>query len=293
MPRIRATGEGPLLKLLTEELSDWKKATLKLYVERGAVRVNGVVVQRAGHLVRAGDEVELGEHRPSALQGRQVGQRAGLRILFVDDHIIVVEKPVGLLSTSEPPDEHKPSVLSLLERELGRSGEGGHPHAVHRLDRETSGVLLVARSRLARDQLVASWSQTEKTYVAVVEGSPSSPSGTIELPLLEDLRSLDVRVAEGDPRAKETRSHYRVLDRGPRRSLVEVKLDTGHKHQIRVHLCSLGCPIVGDPRYHPRPTRGERLALHAASLAFPQPLRTEVLRFESEVPKVFHSLLRA
>lgn len=293
MPRIRVSSEGPLLRLLGEELSDWKKATLKRYVERGAVRVNGVVVQRAGHVLHPGDEVELGEHRPSALQGRQLGQRAGLHVLFVDDHIIVVDKPAGLLSTSEPPDENKPSVLSLLERELGRSGEGGHPHAVHRLDRETSGVLLVARSRLARDHLVSSWSETEKTYVAVVEGCPAAPNGTIELPLLEDPRSLDVRIAAGDPKAKETRSHYRLLESCARRSLVEVKLDTGHKHQIRVHLRSLGCPIVGDARYHPRPTRGERLALHAASLAFPHPLRSERLRFDSEVPKVFRALLRA
>lgn len=293
MPRFTVVRPSALGAFLGEQLPSWKKATLKRYLERGAVKVNGVVVQRASHALASGDEVEVEEHRPSALQGRTVGGgRAGLRILYVDDAVIVVDKPVGLLSTSEPPDEDKPSVLSLVERELGRAGGQGRPWAVHRLDRETSGLLLVARTRAARDALVRRWQDVEKVYAAVVEGALDPPAGTVRAALLEDKRSLDVRVAEHDPKARRAVSHYRTLATGRRRSLVEVRLETGHKHQIRVHLASRGCPIVGDPRYGTAPRDDvTRMALHAWRLSFPHPARDERLSFESRVPPSFDALV--
>lgn len=293
MPRFPVERSGPLVAFLSERLPSWKKATLKRYLARGAVRVNGVVVQRGNHALVAGDEVEVEEHRPDALQGRKVGSaRGGLDVRYVDEQVIVVDKPVGLLSTSEPPDEDKPSVLSLLARELGRTGASARLFAVHRLDRETSGLLLVARTRAARNALVGRWSEVEKVYVAVVEGTLDPPEGTVRAALLEDKRSLDVRVAEHDAKARPTVSHYRTLARGKGRSLVEVRLETGHKHQIRVHLASRGCPIVGDPRYGAAP-RGDvtRMALHARRLSFPHPSREERLSFESSVPSSFQVLV--
>lgn len=293
MPRFVASGPSTLGAFLGEQLPSWKKATLKRYLERGAVKVNGTVVQRGSHALSAGDEVEVEEHRPSALQGRKVGgTRHGLRVLYADDDILVVDKPVGLLSTSEPPDEDKPSVLSLLAEELGRTGGRGRAYAVHRLDRETSGLLLVAKTRVARDELVRRWREVEKVYAAVVVGALSPAAGTIRASLLEDKRSLDVRVAEHDPKARRAVSHYRTLAEGKGRSLVEVRLETGHKHQIRVHLASRGCPIVGDPRYG-HPPRGDvsRMALHAWRLSFPHPVRNERLRFESPVPSSFQTLI--
>ncbi len=293
MPRFAVERPSSLAAFLGARLPGWKKATLKRYLERGAVSVNGVVVQRGGHALAPGDEVALEEHRPSTLQGRRVGSgRAGLRVLHVDDFIIVVDKPAGLLSTSEPPDQDKPSVLSLLERELGRTGERGKAYAVHRLDRDTSGLLLVARSYKAREVIVKRWAEVEKVYVAVVQGRLDPAEGTIVAALREDKRTLDVRVDEHDKASRRTVSHYQTLFEGRGRSLVEVRLETGHKHQIRVHLASRGCPIVGDPRYGGEP-RGDvrRMALHAWRLSFPHPMREERLSFESPVPSSFEALV--
>lgn len=293
MPRFTADRPSTLGAFLGERLPSWKKATLKRYLARGAVKVNGVVVQRGSHALAPGDEVDVEEHRPDALQGRQVrGARGGLKVLYVDDSLIVVDKPAGLLSTSEPPDEDKPSVLSLLERELGRAGGHARPLAVHRLDRETSGLLLVARTRVARDLLMRRWGEVEKVYAAVVEGALDPPEGTVRVALLEDKKSLDVRVAEHHPKARRTVSHYQTLAHGNGRSLVEVRIETGHKHQIRVHLASKGCPILGDARYGAPPHGDvERMALHAWRLSFPHPVRDERLSFESPVPSSFERLV--
>jgi 23S rRNA pseudouridine1911/1915/1917 synthase len=287
---LRFVVEQPnsLRALLQERLPAWKPATLKRYLERGAVLVNGAPVRKATHALAAGDEVCIEERRPTAL--RATPQRgARMPIVHADPFVVVVDKPRGLLSVSEPPDEDKPSALSVLGGVLRRTGQRDDLFAVHRLDRDTSGLLLVARTKQAGAILVKRWREVEKVYAAVVEGILEPPAGTVDLPLLEDERSLDVRPAPKDPRARRAVTHYRTLKTGGGRTLVEVKIETGHKHQIRAHLKSLGHPIVGDPRYG---SPGERMALHAWMLSFPHPGRDERLSFESPFPRSFEALLR-
>jgi len=151
---------------------------------------------------------------------------------------------------------------------------------VHRLDRETSGVLLFAKSREVCEQVRGDWASVQKVYRAVVEGRPEPAQGTIELPLWED-RNLRVRAGD-HAEARPARTRYVTVDHRNGRSLLEVELDTGRKHQIRVHLAAIGCPVVGDDRYG---TRASRLCLHAFRLSLPHPRDGHRLELTAPVPR--------
>ncbi len=173
--------------------------------------------------------------------------------------------------------------LQGLDREPSRD-----LHAAHRLDRETSGVLLLARSLEVKRKLAQNWHDFEKTYLAVVDGIPGEPEGIIDAPLWED-KSLFVRVAtRGDGEAALTR--YRVLRKAGSRALLEVHLGTGRKHQIRVHLAHIGCPIVGDPRYGV--SKAPRLALHARTLRIRHPHDGRTVEITTSEPPEFKQFMK-
>jgi 23S rRNA pseudouridine1911/1915/1917 synthase len=155
---------------------------------------------------------------------------------------------------------------------------------VHRLDRETSGVLLFARTREACELVQERWSEARKTYLAVVEGRPLPDAGVIDEPLRED-RALNVHVGRG-PDAKPARTRYRTLELAAGRALLEVELDTGRRHQIRAHLAWLGHPVVGDDRYG---TPAPRLGLHALRLELDHPRSRAALVLEAPAPRGFGS----
>jgi 23S rRNA pseudouridine1911/1915/1917 synthase len=231
--------------------------------------------------VRAGDVVEI----RGANDGRAAA-RGSLAVLFVDDELCAIEKPAGLLSVAGD-DGSGRTAHALLRAQLGR-GRDVDLWPVHRLDRETSGVLLFARTLAARDAVQANWSASTKVYAAVVEGHPEPPAGTIEQPLWED-GNLRVRVGAHEG-ARPARTHYRTAERAEARAQLEVELDTGRKHQIRAHLSWLGHPIVGDDRYG---ERGPRLCLHAERLELPHPSDGRRLVIASMVPRAFAASLRA
>jgi 23S rRNA pseudouridine1911/1915/1917 synthase len=166
---------------------------------------------------------------------------------------------------------------------LNRRG-AGRPFVVHRLDRDTSGLLLFARSEAARDALRARWPEVVKTYLAVVRGRPPEPQGRVETHLAEG-RDFRVRVCDDDePGAKHAVSAYRVVRESGPYSLVEVELVTGRKHQIRVHLDSLGCPVIGDALYGRADDPAGRLGLHASRLCFAHPVMGEPIDVASPLP---------
>ncbi len=283
--RLEVDSATPLLAFLKQRLVGWRVNTLRERLRQGCVRVNGEPAARPDHPLRTGDRVEVGDRAAAtpALRGS-----SAFTTLYADDDLIAIDKPAGLLSVATDRRRTR-NALTLLREAL--SPPGARPIGlwpVHRIDRETSGVLLFARSRAVQQALQASWTQARKLYLAIVEGHPEPARGVIEQPLWED-KHLNVRVGEHAD-AKAARTLYDTLERGRGRALLEVELVTGRRHQIRAHLAWLGHPVVGDPRYG---SAAPRMALHALRLAVPHPSRPTQLALEAPPPRSFSSLLTA
>jgi 23S rRNA pseudouridine1911/1915/1917 synthase len=212
---------------------------------------------------------------------------AGIVILHADEDLVAIDKPAGLLSVSTDRQTER-TALALVRASLARPGRVVQLWPVHRLDRETSGVLLFARSRASQEAVQDTWNEARKLYLAIVEGRPGPASGVIDQPLSED-RSLNARVGHR-PDAKAARTRYITRQTLGKRTLLEVELDTGRRHQIRAHLAWLGHPVVGDPRYG---VAGPRLGLHALRLVVTHPSDGRRLTLEAPPPKAFVALLRA
>jgi 23S rRNA pseudouridine1911/1915/1917 synthase len=262
-----------LLAFLRRSLPAWKRTTLEQRIRAGCVRVNGAPRVK-NDLLAPGDRVEVVD--PAHAEPAPRPPPAGLAILHEDDALIAVDKPAGLLSVAAE-DERERTAHALL-----CASRSGALWPVHRLDRETSGVLLFAKSREARDAVQAAWGAARKTYLALVEGRPSPPEGVIAEPLWEDAQLFVHAGRRAD--AKEARTRYRTLASRGGRSLLEVELDTGRRHQIRAHLAWLGHPVVGDARYG---VKGERFGLHALRLVVPHPSDGRLLTLEAPPPRGF------
>ena len=270
-----------LLAFLQAQLRDWSRKTVKQRLQSGCVRVNGAPVVRHDFALAAGDQVEVAAFSPPRER-----RPAALEILYADRDLIAIDKPAGLLAVGAA-GETRQHALALLRNQLSRRGEDVRLWPVHRIDRDTSGVLLFATSRAAREAVMARWDEAEKTYWAIVEGVPSPPRGTIDQPLRLDDEEYRVHVGP-HPAAKPAVTHYATERTAAGRSLVRVRLETGRQHQIRAHLAWLGCPVVGDPRYG---TAGARLGLHALRLTIVHPGTGRSLTFAAPVPADFWALL--
>lgn len=215
----------------------------------------------------------------------------GLAILYEDKDIIVVNKPAGLLTVATEREKERTAHHILTEhirRGCGRSRK--ELYVVHRLDRDTSGTLIFAKSEEVKHRLQDRWKETKKTYLAIVHGRCEKSSGTITSYLAEDNAYT---VYSTNDRAKGKLSHtaYKVVRKTRGLSLLEIDLLTGRKNQIRVHLAGIGHPIVGDTKYGRENDRHARLALHARSISFKHPVSGEELTFEAEVPLFFSTLV--
>ncbi|MBN1142055.1 MAG: RluA family pseudouridine synthase [Deltaproteobacteria bacterium] len=214
----------------------------------------------------------------------------GLVILYEDRELMVVDKPAGLLTVATVHEKSR-TVHSILT-EYFRAGCGKSRKRlfiVHRLDRDTSGLLLFAKSEEAMYRLKANWPQTEKKYLAVVHGV-CEPSGTITSRLAEDEDYFVFSTSE-DGQGRLARTDYCLLKVKRNLSLLEVVLLTGRKNQIRVHLAEIGHPIVGDTKYGKKDDLEPRMALHARFLSFPHPFSGRRLSFEAPAPEFFSRLM--
>lgn len=281
--RLNVDEPVALFEFLAARLDGWGRNTLRERLRGGCVLVNDETTTRRDHVLKAGDVVEVVARK----HGRETAPGPkGLKRLFEDEHLIAIDKPAGLLSVSTERQRER-TALALLRSELSRPGRQVRLWPVHRLDRETSGVLLFARSREVCEAVRANWSEAKKTYLAVVEGHPKEAQGSIDQPLWED-RALNVHVGARQE-SKQAHTRYRTLESARGRALLEVELDTGRRHQIRVHLAWLGHPILGDERYG---RSGPRLGLHALRLELPHPRIERLLTLEASVPEAFTELLR-
>ena len=216
-------------------------------------------------------------------------ERHGLKIVYLDDDIVVVEKRAGLLSMGSEGEKERTAhrVLNEHLRALTRSPLQ-QAFIVHRLDRETSGLMVFARSESAQAALQRNWKDVTKRYLAIVEGTPSNASGTLRENLVESKSFKVHRVEKGGEAAI---THYRVLKTYGERSLLELTLETGRKHQIRVQLASIGHPIVGDRKYGAPNDTARLLALHSHELKFRHPVSGAPMEFHSELPAALKALM--
>jgi 23S rRNA pseudouridine1911/1915/1917 synthase len=215
----------------------------------------------------------------------------GLLVLYEDKDLMVVDKPAGLLSVATPTEKTRTAHFVLTEyirKGCGRSQK--RLFVVHRLDRDTSGALIFAKSEEAMFRLKERWQETEKKYLAVVHGKLEKTSGTLSSYLAED-DDYNVYSTSDTARGRLSHTKYSVLRETKGLSLLEVTLLTGRKNQIRVHFAGIGHPIVGDIKYGKPDDRFECLALHARSISFKHPFSKKQLSFEAEVPAFFSALV--
>ena len=270
------------------------RSQIKRLIESGDVRVGSEVVAKPGRKLSPGEDIEVRVRPPAP--ARAEPQAMSLDILYEDEHIIVVDKPAGLVVHPAPGHPDGTLVNALLAHCGDLSGIGGElrPGIVHRLDKDTSGVMVATKNDAAHVAMAAVFQahDLERAYVALVAPPPARPSGTFSTlhgrhPVHR--KKFSSRVARGKPAV----THYRVERRfGDLAAQVRCALETGRTHQIRVHLADHGHPVLGDPLYARRPrasladlARGlGRQALHAAVLAFAHPITGKPLRFESPMP---------
>jgi 23S rRNA pseudouridine1911/1915/1917 synthase len=226
-------------------------------------------------------EVELSDPEPTEL----VPERVHLRVAYEDEHLLVVDKPAGLVVHPAPGHAHGTLVHGLLE--LGAAGgeESDRPGIVHRLDRDTSGLLVVARSEEAYERLqdLVRERALERIYLALVRGRPRSWQGRIEAPIGRDREDPTRRSLDTDA-PREAITHFQVEELLGAHALLRVRLETGRTHQIRVHLAAIDLPVVGDPVYGVRDTQLKRQFLHAARLGFTHPFTGQPVEIESPLP---------
>jgi len=281
-------GEPPadptLLEVLRRRFPEASSRTLRQMLASDRVRVNGAPERVAKRAILAADSVEVVGKRDRPLDPR-------VRILFEDDALIVVNKAAGLLTVPSPVVLHETAETFLNAYAGARPGEA-RVHHVHRLDRDTSGVLVFAKSEYARDRLQELFAEhdVERAYVAVVHGKPKPPAATLRSFLAED-RELRVQVVADAAHGKEAVTRYRVTASGRRFSLLEVTIETGRRHQVRVQLAAAGHPVVGDAMYAKgREDPLGRLGLHAKRLAFAHPLTGRRMTFTVDPPAAFREL---
>lgn len=265
-----------LIDVLQERFPDSSKTTLRTMLKSDRVRVNGAPERDAKREIGPEDRVEVAGHA-SRLDPR-------IRIVYEDADLIVIDKSANLLSV--PTEEVKYENAEALLNEYAPAQH------VHRLDRDTSGLLVFAKNAFVRGKLQELFAahDIDRVYVAIVFGKLKESSGTFRSHLAED-RELRVRSVADESSGKEAITHYRTTASGKRYSILEVTLETGRRNQIRVHLAEAGHPILGDTMYG----RGfdqelRRLALHARDLGFVHPRSGKKMAFTSEVPKAFREL---
>ncbi|MBD2104504.1 RluA family pseudouridine synthase [Leptolyngbya sp. FACHB-261] len=299
IPPVAPEDSGERLdRWLAEQLPDLSRSRIQKLIEQGQVRLNGQVCNKKD-LVQVGDQVDLSlpEPEPLAIEPETMP----LSILYEDDQLLVIDKPVGLVVHPAPGHSSGTLVNGLLAHcQDSLSGIGGvqRPGIVHRLDRDTTGVMVVAKTDAAHRSLQAQIQAktARREYLGVIYGCPRTEAGSVSAPLgrhpVDRKKMAVVPEAEG---GRQAVTHWRIQERLGNYTLLHFDLETGRTHQIRVHAAYMGHPIVGDPVYASGKTLGVNLpgqALHAWRLSFQHPTTREALSFEAPLPGPFLTLLQ-
>ena len=286
------------MDFLIAKMGGMAKSSVKQLLGQRRVKVGNAVQTRHDFLLNPGDVVTVSSGR-----GNSQLTHPKLRIVYEDDDLIVVNKQPGLLTVAATPGSSETTAFSILRAYVKKQNARAGIYVVHRLDRETSGLLVFARSEELQHYMREYWRDlvTDRTYIALAEGILEPREGKITTWLTEDKRNAVVYSSPVDDGGDIAITNYKVLKTSKRDatainqpySLVELHLETGRTNQIRVHLASKGCPVVGDRKYgHGNESSPiDRLCLHAKVLEFIHPVTEKKVRFESPVPKEFNKLV--
>ncbi|MCA9766670.1 MAG: RluA family pseudouridine synthase [Carnobacterium sp.] len=272
-----------MLEFLIEEKVKNSRNSIKSVLTRGQVWVDGKNIKQHNYPLSPGQKVSIVSNKEAIKEKALVG----VSILFEDKDIIVINKEAGMLSMASK-NEHDLTAYRQVTTYVKEDNKKNRVFVVHRLDRDTSGVMLFAKSEEVKLALQENWSDIvkERIYTALVEGVITKDEGTIDSWLTEN-KAMHVFSSPFDNGGKRAITHYKKIKANDAFTLVEIQLETGRKNQIRVHMEEIGHPVVGDKKYGSTVSPLKRLGLHATTLALIHPTTGELVRFKAKVPKVF------
>ena len=282
---FKATEPVQLIAFIMEKMHGMSRNRAKALISNRVVLVNNTITTHPLAELKPGDVVQLDRSKH-----KKTFHCKELDIVFEDPYLFVIDKHPGLLSMSN--NSRQQTVQTVLNRYLEKGGGRNTSHLVHRLDRDTSGLMVYAKDVQTQQSLINSWQQlvSDRRYLALVKGEFEQPRGRVQSWLTEDKKFI-THSSPVDNGGKYAVTHYNVLASSNGYSLVECELETGRKNQIRVHMAQLGHPVVGDRKYGSDEDPMRRLGLHAYMLCFTHPVTGKHLRFETPVPFCFEKLL--
>lgn len=275
-----------LMSFLLAKMGGMSRSSVKSMLSHRQVMVNNKITTQFNLELKSNDVVVVNSNR-----GNIELSHPKLRIIFEDQYLIVVDKKEGLLAVATEKDEEV-TAFQILKRHVKKSHPQNRIYVVHRIDRETSGIIMFAKTKEVQLILQENWHRivTRRIYVALVEGKMEKTQDTIVSWFTEHQKSLKIHSSNVDNGGQEAITHYRTVKSNDKYSLLEIELETGRKNQIRVHMQDIGHPIVGDKKYGAEASVIGRMGLHARVLAFYHPITTEVVSFETPVPRDFLKL---
>lgn len=279
--------DGTLLAAAATLLPDHKPTKLKSMLRHNQLAINGVPTSQFDHPVVAGDVLWVNFDRSF-----QIFSHPRVKLVYEDNDIIVVDKGYGVLSTAagRPNDD---TVYNIIKKYARGFSDKANVYVVHRLDRDTSGLMVLTRTKHARDKLIDNWNNmvVERKYIAIVEGKVAQPEGSIKSFLAENPDTFEMYSTDDKKIGRLAVTRYRVVEQGKKFAMVELEIKTGRKNQIRVHMHDMGNPVSGDRKYGGHPSPINRVALHATVLSFVHPSLEKVVTFNSPVPENFKKMI--
>ena len=279
--------DGTILSAAAALLPDHKPTKLKSMLRHNQLAVNGVPTSQFDHPVVAGDVLWVNFDRSF-----QVFSHPRVKLVYEDSDIIIVDKGYGLLSTAAGRPSND-TVFNIMRTYARKFSDKANVYVVHRLDRDTSGLMLLTRTKQARDRFVDNWNDMvlERKYVAVVEGQVQQHEGTVKSFLAENPDTFEMYSTDDKKIGRLAVTRYRLIKQGKRFAMLELAIKTGRKNQIRVHMHDLGNPVSGDRKYGGHSSPINRIALHATTLTLIHPVTGKQMTFTSPAPDNFHKIL--
>ncbi|QEK11987.1 RluA family pseudouridine synthase [Crassaminicella thermophila] len=280
---------------LSNKLEDMSRSFIQKLIEKGKIKINGDVVQVKRYKVKENDVIEI--EIPDAEILNVEPENIPIEIIYEDDDLLIVNKPQGMVVHPAPGNYSGTLVNALLYHCKNLSSINGviRPGIVHRIDKDTSGLLMVAKNDIAHKSLAAQLKEhsIHRIYIALVHGNIKEEKGTIHAPIgRHPVDRLKMAVVEKN--GKDAITHFRVLKRFNNYTLIEARLETGRTHQIRVHMAYINHPLVGDPVYGPKKPKFNLKGqmLHAKTLGFIHPSKGNFMEFQSDLPDYFQKIIR-